>query len=224
MNHELRWIDRRDREMIHQASWILKRKGRDVACRRRIPLYSSAKYNARSHERESLRVEEKKIGYRYFDSRAVHSLPEPAYGANAKTTSMPLSTTVASPWLMDLSNRSYCTMEIFLKFPFSEYNVSINLELSNKICPLFLFVLPLDIFHTQKKFSTISKISKYNISINLQKWLKLREVSFNLNEEKKIMELQRKVVSRVGQESRENSRSRDQTSLGMNRFSPRMGR
>ena len=155
------WITNYDGSIGEIEKWSIKlrefwsEKGRDVACRRRIPLYSSAEYNARSHERESLRVEEKKIGYRYFDSRAVHSLPEPAYGANAKTTSMPLSTTVASPWLMDLSNRSYCTMEIFLKFPFSEYNVSINLELSNKICPLFLFVLPLDIFHTQKKFSTI---------------------------------------------------------------------
>lgn len=220
MNHELRWIDRRDREMIHQASWILKRKGRDVACRRRIPLYSSAEYNARSHERESLRVEEKKIGYRYFDSRAVHSLPEPAYGANAKTTSMPLSTTVASPWLMDLSNRSYCTMEIFLKFPFSFWIQCFN-QLG--IIKQNLSFVPLcsstEYFSHKRNF-----LQFFSKLINLQKLLKLQEVSFNLNEEKKIMELQRKVVSRVGQESRENSRSRDQTSLGMNRFSPRMGR
>lgn len=50
------------------------------------------------------------------------------------------------------------------------------------------------IFFTHKR----NFLQFFSKLINLQKLLKLREVSFNLNEEKKIMELQRKVVSEWG--------------------------
>lgn len=114
----------RDREKIHQASWILKWKRRMW----RVEDESSPKYNGTSHEREWIVKEENWLPLLRF--AGVHSLPEPAYGANAKTTLMPLSTTVTSLWLMDpscssriiftryfLHKRNFST--IFLKFPIS---------------------------------------------------------------------------------------------------------